>query len=101
FGLDPDRIAVGGTSAGAVLAGIVATSPAMGDKVRRVVGQSGLGVSPISASEASSATGLFLDTLEHLRPGRTAIEHSTCDDLLLAQERVASQVGPSFTAFAF
>lgn len=87
FGLDLNTVTVGGSSAGAALAGIVATSPHGAGRVRRVIGQSGLGVTPLTAEQAATRTATFLDAL--VQQGHAGDpEQARVEDLLDAQEHV-------------
>lgn len=70
FGGDPDRITVGGQSAGAYAALSLATDPETAPLVRRVVAQSGpFGVPPLVPEKASAVTSEFLRVMDLPAPG--------------------------------
>ncbi|MBF6328026.1 carboxylesterase/lipase family protein [Nocardia transvalensis] len=64
FGGDPNSITVGGQSAGAYSAMALATDPATGGLVRRVIGQSGpWGLRPHDPEQAAQVAAKYLDIL--------------------------------------
>lgn len=88
FGGDPDAITVGGQSAGAISAALLAGLPATRDIMRRVVLQSGVPAFPlIPASSAEETTDRLVHVLGLARP--TELRDVAADDLIAAVRGLA------------
>ncbi|WP_432825553.1 carboxylesterase/lipase family protein [Dactylosporangium sp. CA-092794] len=103
FGGDPGQITVGGHSAGAHSAALLAASPRTGHLAQRLIFQSG-GITPAAQSreQATSVAAEFLAVLRLERRGAaTALRDAGVDQLLAAQVELISRVAASGVATPF
>jgi para-nitrobenzyl esterase len=98
FGGDPQRVTLGGESAGAKNVSALLAAPAARGLFRQAIVQSGGGLTTHSKASANEVAGLFLSALQKNRPGpaRDVLMNASAEELLRAQNETVARYPRNF-----